>query len=409
MFKLSRMSLVLVAALSSAVLSGCGSESPEQQAAQMTAPPVSVAEVVSLQLSEWDEYSGRLVAPETVMLKPRVSGYVKSVKFTEGALVEKGEVLVEIDPAPFEVEVARLQAAYEGALSRQQNAASELKRGNSLLAQNAIAQEALETRNTALQQAEADVAAMAAALNRAKLELSYTAVKAPLSGRISRAIITQGNFVTAGQSDLTRIVSTRHMHAYFNVDERTYLHYLKNDLFATSSSQSPVLMALADDEKFAYSGEIDFIDNQVNEQTGSITVRASFTNSDHTLLPGLFARVRIAGSKAYDGILIDEKAVGTDLNNKYVLTLKEDNTLEYQPVKLGESLGGLRIVESGLSAGDSIVINGLQRVMPGMQITPRLSEMADSKTIADIQTAQEMLTPPIRTAQTASVQLSNDL
>lgn len=402
MFQLNKAPLFIISVLATAVLVGCSTDKNEQSAPAMSAPTVSVAEVVSLRLSEWDEFSGRLSAPETVTLIPRISGYVEQVLFAEGALVREGQVLLQIDSAPFKVEVERLQAQLASAQSRVDLAHSEYERGQSLIGQNAISQEALDNRQASLQQAYADAAAIKAALKRAELDLSYTTVKAPVSGRVSRAHITQGNYVTAGQSELTRIVSTSKMYAYFNVDEQTYLNYVRDELTESQSGmRQPVSMALAGDTTFNYSGYIDFIDNQVSEHTGSINVRATFNNANGHLMPGLYARIRLAGTPTYDGILIDEKAVGTDLNNKFVLVVGAGNTVEYRPVTLGETLCELRIVKSGLQTGDDIVVSGLQRVMPGMQITPDITKMATSEAIAAIESAQSKL-DPAQVALTAS-------
>ncbi|PRO74995.1 efflux transporter periplasmic adaptor subunit [Alteromonas alba] len=392
MFPLNKATLIIISVLASAVLVGCSADKNEQSAPAMRAPTVSVAEVVSLRLSEWDEFSGRLSAPETVTLIPRISGYIERVLFTEGTSVKEGQVLLQIDPAPFQAEVERLQAQLTSAKSRVDLARSEFERGKTLIGQNAISQEALDNRHAAVQQADADAAAIKAALKRAELDLSYTRVKAPISGRVSRAQITQGNYVTAGQSELTHIVSTSKMYAYFNVDEQTYLNYVRDELTESQSGmRQPVSMALAGDTAFGYSGYIDFIDNQVSEQTGSITLRATFDNPNRNLMPGLYARVRLAGTPTHDGILIDEKAIGTDLNNKFVLVVGEGNIVEYRPVKLGESLGDLRIVKAGLESGDNIIISGLQRVMPGIQITPDVTTMANPAAIAAIETAQRKL------------------
>lgn len=392
MFPLNKAPLIIVSVLATAVLVGCSADKNEQSAPAISAPTVRVAEVVSLRLSEWDEFSGRLSAPETVTLIPRISGYIERVLFTEGTSVKEGQILLQIDPAPFQAEVERLQAQLNSAKSRVDLARSEFERAKSLIGQNAISQEALDNRHAALQQADADAAAIKAAVKRAELDLSYTNVKAPISGRVSRAQITQGNYVTAGQSELTHIVSTSKMYAYFNVDEQTYLNYVRDELTESQSGmRQPVSMALAGDTAFGYSGYIDFIDNQVSEQTGSITLRATFDNPNRNLMPGLYARVRLAGTPTHDGILIDEKAIGTDLNNKFVLVVGEGNIVEYRPVTLGESLGDLRIVRAGLESGDNIIISGLQRVMPGIQITPDVTTMASPAAIAAIETAQRKL------------------
>ncbi|MFS1702224.1 efflux RND transporter periplasmic adaptor subunit [Alteromonas sp. AMM-1] len=388
--------LFLLSAIATVVLAGCGSDA-QQPAQQMTAPTVSVAEVVNMQVSDWDEFSGRLSAPESVTLMPRVSGYVNHIHFKEGALVKQGEVLLEIDPTPFEVDVARLQAELDSAASQLTLAKNDYERGQRLSKQQAISQEALDGRFAALQQAQANVSAISAALKRAELDLSYTKVTAPVSGRVSRAHITQGNYVTAGQSALTSIVSVDEMYAYFSVDEQTYLRYVRSEViqsgFDNNNANQPVALALSGDNAFQYRGYIDFVDNQVDQQTGGITVRARFSNDDGVLMPGLYAHIRLAGSQPHDGILIDEKAVGTDLNNKFVLVVAQNNAIEYRPITLGESVGDLRLVTSGLQPGDTIVVNGLQRVMPGMTINPDPIPMADDATLTAIATSQAMLDP----------------
>ncbi|MGY0580209.1 MAG: efflux RND transporter periplasmic adaptor subunit, partial [Paraglaciecola chathamensis] len=230
----------------------------------------------------------------------------------------------------------------------------------------------------------------------AELDLSYTQVTAPISGRVSYALITEGNFVTAGQSQLTSLVSMDKMYAYFDVDEQTYLKYAQLAESGQRSSTrddnaNPVYMALASEVNFEHSGSIDFVDNAVNQTTGTIRIRASFANQDHSLLPGLFARIKLTGSNSYQGILIDEKAVGTDLNRKFVLVVNQDNQLEYRNVVLGEKVNGLRIVTDGLAPEETIVVNGLQRVRPNMQIQPKLVEMTSNEALTALRQQQKLL------------------
>ena len=385
--------LVTSAILASAVLGGCSeAKDPAMQAA--TAPEVNVANVVSMRLSEWDEFSGRLQAPESVTLIPRISGYVEQILFEEGALVKAGDVLVKIDPRPFEVDVERLQAQLDSAESHMNLTESLFQRGESLVSKNAISQEALDNRRAEWLEAKAQTAAIRAELKQAELSLSYTEVVAPVSGRVSNASITKGNYVSAGSSELTRIVSTEKMYAWFSVDEQTYLQYARNGLINNpKTAAQTVSMGLSGDEDFRYHGAIEFVDNRIDAQTGSIRIRATFRNEDGSLMPGMYSKIRLAGSDVHDGILIDEKAIGTDLNNKFVLVVDSNNTVTYRKIDLGESLGDLRIVENGLSEGESIIVNGLQRVMPGMQITPATVDMADESPLAAIRTSQQQLEP----------------
>lgn len=390
------LGLFLLGSIAAIVLSACGNPEASNQAEAPPAPEVSVAQVVSERITEWDEFTGRLQAPETVNLMPRVSGYIDKVHFTEGALVNKGDLLVQIDPKPFAAEVARLKAELQSAQSALALAESEYQRAEKLSVVRAISAELLDTRLASKQQTAANVASVKAALHRAELDLSYTRITAPISGRVSYALITAGNYVNAGQSHLTSLVSTDKMYAYFDVDEQSYLKYLRlseNGKRADTrdATANPVYMALANDSDYQHMGNIDFVDNSVNQQTGTIRIRATFANSDNSLLPGLFARIKLVGSDSYQGILIDEKAIGTDLNNKYVLLVNAENQLEYRAVMLGEKVNGLRIVREGLSANDKIVVNGLQRVMPNIQIAPKLVDMATKEQLAGLRKAQQLL------------------
>lgn len=383
---------ILLGSLS--LLVACGSEHLTDQQ-QMPAPQVSVAKVISERITEWDEFTGRLEAPQTVELRPRVSGYIDLVAFEEGALVKAGEPLFLIDNKPFKAEVRRLQAELEQAQSQLTLAETEYQRAQKLSGQAAISQETLDTRRAQLQQAEAHIRSVSAALEIARLNRGYTRVTAPISGRVSRAMITQGNYVSAGQSLLTTIVSTHKIYAYFDADEQTYLNYLKlakeGSRPGLRDATSPVYIGLANDAEYPHAGLLDFMDNQVNPATGTIRARAVLNNQDGRLLPGLFARIKMIGSASYNGILIDDRAIGTDLNNKFVLVLDESNTVQYRAVELGEKLAGLRIVKSGLSATDQIVVNGLQRVRPGTPVKPEFVNMTSEETLHKLQAMQQKL------------------
>lgn len=386
----------MLASVAALALSACGNPEAAEQATAPAAPEVSVAQVVAERITEWDEFTGRLQAPQTVRLVPRVSGYIEQVHFSEGALVREGDLLLQIDPRPFTADVARLKAELQNAESAASLAESEFRRGERLSKQQAISTEALDSRLARQQQTAATVAAVKAALQRAELDLSYTRVTAPISGRVSYAMVTAGNFVTAGQTELTNVVSTDKMYAYFDVDEQSYLKYarLSNEgkrADTRDATGNPVYMALANDTDYQHIGQIDFVDNSVNQHTGTIRLRASFANQDNHLLPGLFARLKLVGSNSYDGVLIDEKAIGTDLNNKFVLVVNANNQLEYRAVTLGEKINDLRIVKAGLAPSDKIVVNGLQRVRPNMQISPKMVEMANETQLTQIRQAQQLL------------------
>jgi membrane fusion protein, multidrug efflux system len=394
--------------LSALALSACGSPeaSPTQQ--QMMAPPVSVANVLVERITEWDEFTGRLQAPETVTLMPRVSGYIESVNFVEGALVKQGEPLFQIDNRAFKAEVDRLKANLDSAKTANNLAINDYQRAKTLSDQKAISAEMLDSRFARKQQTLAEVAAIEAALMKAELDLSFTTVTAPITGRVSNALITRGNYVNAGQSPLTHIVSTAQMYAYFDIDEQTYLKYAQlseqGKRADNRSSEQSVYLALANETEFNRLGKVDFVDNTLNQQTGTLRLRASFDNADGDLLPGLFAKIRLAGSASYDGVLIDDKAIGTDLSSKYVLLVTDTNQLEYRPVTLGEKVHGLRIVTQGLTAKDRIVINGMQKVRPGMQVEPNMLPMAPEAELEQLRQKQARLDKAQQalTAQTAT-------
>ena len=385
----------ILASIAAVVLAACSQpEAAPPAGGAQAGPTVDVATVVEQRITEWDNFTGRLQAPETVALVPRVSGYLTQVLFSEGQLVQKGDLLFQIDDRAFQAEVKRLQAELIAAKSNQQLAKNDFQRAEKLRSQKAIAEELLDARRARMEQSAAQVAAVSAALDKAQLDLSHSRVTAPINGRISNALITSGNFVHAGQSQLTSIVSTEKIYAYFDADEQTYLKYValaaKGER-ADSREQSPVLMALSSDNDYRFAGELDFLDNSINPQTGTIRARAVFDNKDNLLIPGLFANIKLTGSASYSGILIDDKAVGTDLNNKFVLVLDDKQQLQYRAVTLGEKVGGLRIIKQGLKANETIVVNGLQRVRPTMQITPNPVAMTSAETLQALKTTQQQL------------------
>ncbi|WP_445946563.1 efflux RND transporter periplasmic adaptor subunit [Shewanella sp.] len=403
-FILGNLTAVVLSALA---LSACGS--PEAATPQQPmAPQISVANVLVERITEWDEFTGRLQAPETVTLMPRVSGYIESVNFAEGALVKQGEPLFQIDSRAFKAEVARLKANLESAKTANTLAINDYQRAKTLSDQKAISAEMLDSRFARKQQSLAEVAAIEAALMKAELDLSFTTVTAPITGRVSNALITRGNYVNAGQSQLTQIVSTAKMYAYFDIDEQTYLKYAQlseqGKRADNRSADQQVYLALANEAEFNRLGTVDFVDNSLNQQTGTLRLRASFDNAEGDLLPGLFAKIRLAGSASYDGVLIDDKAIGTDLSSKYVLLVNDTNQLEYRPVTLGEKVHGLRIVTQGLTAKDRIVINGMQKVRPGMQVEPNMLPMAEEAALEQLRQKQARLDKAQQalTAQTAT-------
>jgi multidrug efflux system membrane fusion protein len=381
-FNLSwRLPLAIATAL---VLSACGKG--EEASQQMPAAKVSVAEVIEQPINEWDEFTGRLEAPESVEVRPRVSGYIDKVAFDEGSLVKKGDLLFQIDPRPFQAEVKRLQAQLQQARASQIRAANEARRGERLRQSNAISAELADARASAATEAQAAVAATQAELDNALLNLSFTRITSPINGRVSRAEITEGNLVGAGQSLLTTVVSTDKVYAYFDADERVFLKYIELARQAGSDARgaSPVYLGLSSEAGYPHEGQLDFLDNQVNPRTGTIRGRAVFDNRDGRFTPGLYARLKLVGSGTYPAALIKDEAVGTDLGKKFVLVLDKDNAVQYRAIELGPKLEGLRIVRQGLAKGEKIVVNGLQRAMPGATVDPQAVPMADEATLAQL-------------------------
>ncbi|WP_019274146.1 efflux RND transporter periplasmic adaptor subunit [Vibrio coralliilyticus] len=388
-----RNPLLLISIAAPLVLSGCQDSHAESAATAPPPPGVEVAQVLIEKVTELDEYSGRLESPQTVTVMPRVSGYVDKVHFQEGSVVEAGDVLFSIDNRLFVAEVTRLKAELSSAQTSLNQAIKDYERAQRLSKTKAISQETVDARFADKQRSIASVSALKAALAQAELDLEFTLVRAPIDGKVSNAEITKGNYVTTGQTVLTSLVSTSHMYAYFDVDERSYLKYqqLNNLLPENGEAENVVQMALANDTGYPHVGYIDFVDNAIDETTGTIRVRAVFDNEKQNLLPGMFAKLRIAGSASYQGVLIDNKAIGTDLNNKYVLVLGDDNVVQYRAISLGEGVNGLRIIASGLNAGDKIVVNGLQRVRANMPVTPNEVSMVDENTLASIRQQQALL------------------
>lgn len=369
-----------LAALALVVISACGG-APEATVAPAAAK-VSVAKVLEQPVNEWDEFTGRLEAPETVEIRPRVSGQIDAVAFTDGALVKKGDLLFQIDPRPFQSEVRRLEAQLQQARATANRSDNEAQRGERLRTNNAISAELADSRTTTAQEARAGVAAIQAQLDLAKLNLSFTRVTSPISGRVSRAEITAGNIVTADVTPLTSVVSTDKVYAYFDADERVFLKYTELARKGQRGQTTPVYLGLSNEAGNPHQGQMNFVDNQVNPRTGTIRGRAVFDNSDGSFTPGLYARVKLVGSGVYSAVLINDEAVGTDLGKKFVLVMGQDNKPTYRTVELGPKVEGLRIVRSGLSKDDTIVVKGLQRVRPGQPVTPEETPMASAETLA---------------------------
>ena len=351
----------LMAAAAVILTAGCTKSAPP---AAMAPTAVTVAAVEQKNIVEWNEFTGRVEPVQSVEIRPRVSGYIQEVKFQSGQLVKKGDVLFTIYPRWNQAVFDQRQAEYD-------QAKNEANRTAVLLKGNAISTEEADARKAHYEEAKA-------MLDSAKLDLEYTVVRAPIDGRVSRALLTEGNYVSgnAGNASLlTTVVSVDPVYVIADIDEDTLLKFnqLVHDkkLGDENGGRVPVALQLADEKDYPHQGYIESFDNQLNPDTGSILMRAVFANTDGMIVPGLFARIRLPLSENHPALLVDERAIGTDQAQKFVLTLTATNTVQYRPVELGPVIDGKRIVRSGLTAGEKIVVNGLSRVRPGMPVTPQ--------------------------------------
>src|SRR3954462_5954480 len=333
---------------------------------QAFAVPVQVIE--QQEVTTWDEFSGRLEAVERVDVRSRVAGAVKSVHFVEGALVKKDDLLITIDPDPYAAEVDRAQAQVVAAQARVSYTKSEHERAKRLWDESAIARRELDERINAAQEADANLRGAQAALTSAKLNLSYTQVRAPVAGRVGRLEVTVGNLVPAGPGApvLTTLVSVNPIYASFDADEHVVLKVL-----AEGKRDVPVEAETVTNGGARLRGRLQLHDNQVNTRSGTVRVRAVFDNKDGSLIAGQYVKLRMGRAKAESAILVAERAIGTDQNKRFVMVVGEDNKAAYREVTLGGTANGQRIVTSGLKPGERIIVNGLQRVRPGMPVDPQ--------------------------------------
>ncbi|MDS1141622.1 efflux RND transporter periplasmic adaptor subunit [Pusillimonas sp. SM2304] len=333
---------------------------------------VDVATVSSRQITDWHDYSGRLEAVDRVEIRPLVSGTLMQVHFTDGALVQKGDVLFTIDRRPYQAAVDQARAQVAATQARAAYTATELARGKRLLASNAIAKRDYDEKRNAAREAAANLQAAQAMLTSAELDLEHTRIVAPIAGRVSRAEVTVGNVVAAGagSAPLTTLVSVARMYASFDVDEQSFLKFV-HPARAAGGAPVSVSLGLASEAGYPRLGELASVDNRLDTSSGTIRVRAVFDNADGALVPGLYARIRLGGGTPHEAVLIDEKAIGTDQNKRFVVVVDDSNTTAYREVSLGANREGYRVIESGLRNGERIVINGLQRIRPGEPITPR--------------------------------------
>ncbi len=346
------------------------------------APEVTVANPVVKEIVEFDEFIGRFDAVDQVDIRARVSGYVDKIAFTDGATVKAGDLLFKIDPRPYQAALDEAKASLEAAKARLDFAVGDLARAESLRRTGNIAGQVFDERSQALATAKADVNRAQATLNRTTLELAFTDIRAPISGRLSRRLVSIGNLVNANDTILTNIVSMDPINFYFDVDERSYLSSLRNfDPTHSKAAATEVSVALTEGDR-ARRGTIDFLDNRLDQASGTMRGRVSMRNEDLSLVPGLFGRVRLPVTQSYEAVLIPDEAVRADQDRRLVFVVEAENKLALRPVQLGGRAEGYRIVRAGLTGEETIVVNGLSRAQPGIQIQPKLVELPTTRLVS---------------------------
>ena len=378
-----RLPLLLLALPLAATLAGCDQQQSQAKAAPPPLPQVTVAHPMRKTVADEEEYVGRFVAVDAVEVRARVSGYLEAIHFRDGQMVDAGDKLFTIDRRPFQTARDQAQATLEQAKANLAFAEADLGRGRRLKLDTTITQQSLDQRVQATRVAEATVKAQEAALQQARLDLEFTELKAPVSGRIGDRRVSIGNLVTGGTNGgttlLATIQSTDPIRFEFTWDETAYLRFLRAHKDARSPGMSvPVKLKLIDEEKFSHAGRMDFIDNAIDRSSGAIRGRAELANPDGTLTPGMFARIRVAMAPPAEALLVPDTAIGTEQVKKLVYVLDADNVARPRYVTLGRLVDGLRVIRSGLEADDRVVINGLMRVRPGVKVTPQAGAMASA-------------------------------
>jgi len=369
-----RASVAIVTAVFAVALAGCRSEESSSSSSRAAAPPpvVGVAAPVERTVAEWDEHTGRLAAVNTVKVRPRVSGYVERVHFEEGSMVRAGDLLFTLDPRTFQADLKEVEADAAEARARLELAESENARVAELAGSRAVSQEEVDRRQREVESAAAALASAEAEVAAAALDLEFTRVTAPISGRVSRIEVTEGNLVSGGSDTatvLTTIVSLDPIHLYFTPDEKAALSYLRRKRSADGDG-IPVEMEIAGESGFPHQGRLDFVDNRIDEETGTLLVRAVFDNPEGTLLPGLFARVRLQARPPAPALLVPEAAVVLDQTWQVVLVVGPGNVVERHRVTTGATLDGMTVIREGLGRDDRVIVEGIQQARPGAVVTP---------------------------------------
>ena len=363
-------------------LSAC-SDKPQAQAGP-PAPPVTVAQPTKRTITDWDEFTGRFEAVEEVQIRARVGGFVTSVEFRDGAIVHAGDLLYVIDPRPFEAVAEQADGQLSDARAKVELAKRELDRGLNLVQTSAVSEQVVDQRRQALQAAHAAEMQAEGALKAAQLNIEFTHVMAPITGRVSRHLVSVGNLVQGSDgssTQLTSIVSLDPIYIYFDVDEATYLKnnrlWFEGKRPSSRDTPNPVAVTLTGETKPSHEGKMDFLDNRLDVSTGTLRSRAVIPNKDLSILPGQFGRVRLIGSSPYEALLLPDSAIATDQSRKIVFVVKDDNTVEAKSVVLGPLDEGLRVIRKGLEADDRVIVDGLQRARVGAKVTPQVAKAPD--------------------------------
>jgi multidrug efflux system membrane fusion protein len=377
-FPLTQVGALFVLLVVAAVATGC--KQTVEAKPKLAPAPVDFAQVIARDVRVSDEFNGRVWATNSVDIRPRVTGYIDRIAFREGQTVHKGDLLYVIDPRPYKDMADSAKAGLDREHAAADFAKIQSERALRLKQSDAVSQEELQNRGSDLLQSGARVKAAEAAVASAELNLTYTEVRSPINGQISRTLLTMGNLAQADQTVLTTVVSVETVYVYFDCDEQSYLRFQQSSHHGSGvGSDNPVRVALANEQDFPHAGHIDFVDNQLNPGTGTIRARVVLPNPDHTLTPGLFARVQLQSAAPISAMLIDDKAILTDQDRKYVYVVGSDNTAQRKDIVLSGMSDGLRIVKSGLTAEDRVVIGGLQLIyFPGAPISPKQTSMEAS-------------------------------
>jgi RND family efflux transporter MFP subunit len=370
-----------------AALAGCSEQKPQQAAAATAAPPVTVAEPVKRTVTDWDEFTGRFDAVEEVQVRARVGGYVTSVEFQDGAIVHQGDLLYVIDPRPFEAVASQADGQLADAKAKIELAKREFDRANTLNKTEAVSDSIVDQRRQALQSAEAAAIQAEGIQKAAKLNVEFTHVVAPITGRVSRHLVSAGNLVQGSDNGastlLTSIVTLDPIYIYFDMDEATYQKnsrlWFEGKRPSSRDTPNPVQVTLTGETKPSHDGTINFLDNRLDISTGTLRSRALIKNTDLSILPGQFGRVKLIGSSPYEALLIPDAAVATDQSRKIVFVVKADDTVEARAVVLGPLDEGLRVIREGLKAEDRVIVDGIQRARVGAKVSPHPAAAGDSK------------------------------